>query len=101
MLEYLLESGVHTRILGSNILPPPRTFNLIPGSYFMQMPTQDGRHALVVFPPGEQSKNDIRHMYELQDEEESPELQVLQRVVFSVSETPSYKCLLSAPFLLK
>mmetsp|Transcript_12050 Transcript_12050/g.27894 ORF Transcript_12050/g.27894 Transcript_12050/m.27894 type:complete len:157 (+) Transcript_12050:924-1394(+) len=33
-----------------------------PGSYFLSMPTTEGRSALVVFPPGDESIKDIQHM---------------------------------------
>ena len=40
---------------------------IAPGSYFMRMPSQGGREALVIFPPGEQSLQDIRYMLGLPD----------------------------------
>lgn len=59
------------------------------------MPTQGGRQALVIFPPGEQSLKDIRHMYELQAEEELPQVQYLKRVIVSGMGHDGFKCLLS------
>ena len=35
---------------------------IVPGSYLLSMPTQNGRSALVIFPPGEQSLDDIDMM---------------------------------------
>jgi hypothetical protein len=40
------------------------TTDLVPGSYLLTMPTVEGtgRSAIVIFPPGQQSLQDIKHM---------------------------------------
>jgi hypothetical protein len=68
------------------------SYEIAPGSYFIQMPTQEGRQALVIFPPGPQSLSDIRHMYELQDEDDMPQIQSLKRILLSANG--DCKCLL-------
>jgi len=78
-----LEILVHPRRLEKSIFPILNSFHISCGSFYLQMPTKDGRQAIVLFPPGEQSLEDIRHMYELQDGEELPNVQVLQRVVLT------------------
>lgn len=74
------------------------SFQLDPGSYFIQMPTQEGRHALVIFPPGPQSLQDIRHMYELQDEENLPQIQSLKRTI--VAGDGECRCLLKMVWII-
>lgn len=62
----------HTIACSSRLFPEARTSTMIlPGSYYMTMPTQEGRHAVVVFPPGEASLVDIRYMLGVEDESES------------------------------
>jgi hypothetical protein len=61
------------------------------GSFFMTMPTQGGRKAIVIFPPGESSLLDITYMLgtsqtSQHDESEQPEtipngVQQVHRVV--------------------
>lgn len=53
-----------------------------PGSHFIHMPTRDGRQALVIFPPGQQSLTDIKYMM---DDEVQPEIKKLVRVTGSRS----------------
>lgn len=43
------------------------------GSFFTTMPTQDGRQAIVIFPPCPESLKDIRFMLGISDEEEGTE----------------------------
>lgn len=72
------------------------SYHIAPGSFFLQMPTQNGRQALVIFPPGAQSLEDIRHMYELQDGDELPPVQSLKRVLLSgPMGDEGCKCILS------
>ena len=87
-----LDSSCAGRETGKSIFPSMASFQLDPGSYFIQMPTQEGRHALVIFPPGPQSLQDIRHMYELQDEENLPQIQSLKRTI--VAGDGECRCLL-------
>jgi hypothetical protein len=46
----------------TNILPSTTTSTITPGSYILEMPTQDDRTAMVIFPPGPDSLEDIRYM---------------------------------------
>jgi len=78
-----LESCVLPRSIEKSIFPTLNSHHLICGSFYLQMPTQDGRQAIVIFPPGEQSLEDIRYMYEIQDGGDLPNVQVLQRVVLN------------------
>jgi hypothetical protein len=78
-----LEALVHPRGLEKSMFPTLRSYHIACGSFYLQMPTKDGRQAIVIFPPGEQSLEDIRHMYEVQDSDDLPNLQVLQRVVLN------------------
>ena len=46
----------------SSILPSTTTSTITPGSYVLEMPTQDDRTAMVIFPPGPESLQDIHYM---------------------------------------
>ena len=46
----------------SSMLVAPHSISVASGSLIMHMPTQEGRSALVIFPPGEQSLDDIHFM---------------------------------------
>lgn len=35
---------------------------ILPGSYIMNMPTREGRSAIVIFPPSDESMGDIKNM---------------------------------------
>ena len=75
---------VHPRqLLEKPIFPTLNSFHIPCGSFYLQMPTKDGRQAIVLFPPGEQSLEDIRDMYEVQEGDDLPNVQVLQRVVLT------------------
>ena len=52
------------RKIGIPILPTSniQSYSIPTGSYCMTMPTQDGRNAIVLFPPGQQSIDDIHCM---------------------------------------
>ena len=56
--------------------------NIEPGSHFLEMPTQGGRHAIVIFPPGQQSLTDIKYMM---GDEDHGETRNLVRVIGSGS----------------
>lgn len=47
---------------GLVVFPSPHSICLQAGSFIIRMPAQEGRHALVVFAPGEESKQDIQYM---------------------------------------
>lgn len=70
------------------VFPVSTTYTLALGSYFMSMPTQDGRKALVIFPPGSQSLIDIDYMMGTEDENDRPTVQTLR----SVSVFPNGTC---------
>ncbi|KAI2492194.1 hypothetical protein MHU86_22351 [Fragilaria crotonensis] len=72
-------------------MPPKSTpfatsaaYTLAPGSYLLSMPTIEGsgRSAIVIFPPGEQSLNDIKHMLQ-RDKIEGEDVRQLHRVQLS------------------
>ena len=96
ILAKKLEPCCSKREVGKSIFPIMATFQFAEGSYFLQMPTQEGRQALVIFPPGEQSIKDIKHMYELQDEDDIPQLQSLKRVM--LTSNGGFKCLLQSQY---
>ena len=48
----------------------PEKLSIALGSYFLTMPTQDGRKAIVIFPPEESSLRDIRFMMGSGEDEE-------------------------------
>eukprot|EP00934_Nitzschia_sp_Nitz4_P000612 Nitzschia sp. Nitz4//scaffold29_size155292//40932//43893//NITZ4_002646-RA/size155292-augustus-gene-0.223-mRNA-1//-1//CDS//3329546412//612//frame0 len=76
------------------LFPSLTAYHIVPGSYFLQMPTNEGRTALVVFPPGEASLQDIKVMYEVQAGE-SPPIQCLQRMETSRTLDGSCKCIVT------
>lgn len=80
-LGLTLENWIDSRSLDKNIFPMLSSLHIVSGSYLLQMPTQGGRQALVIFPPGDQSLDDIRQMRDSQDDDESPKIQTLKRVV--------------------
>jgi hypothetical protein len=84
-----IEALLETRKRGNSIFPSAMSMTIAPGSYFVRMPTQDGRHAMVIFPPGPQSLDDIQCMCGVGDS-----VQFLRRVV--ISETGGGKCLLQS-----
>lgn len=67
------------------------SISIVPGSYFLEMTTQGGRTAHVLFPPGPQSLEDIEYM--LGAAAESPPIHTLKRVL--VSPLGGAKCLLT------
>jgi hypothetical protein len=91
-MEVWLETTRRKNVASGSIFPVATTMMIAPGSYFLRMPTQDGRQALVVFPPGNQSLEDIRFMHELQEGDDLPQVQSLRRVV--VNDGGGAKCLL-------
>jgi hypothetical protein len=91
-MEALLDTTRRNNVASGSIFPVATTMVIAPGSYFLRMPTQDGRQALVVFPPGNQSLEDIRFMHELQEGDDLPQVQSLRRVV--VNDGGGAKCLL-------
>ena len=86
---------VQQRTFESSVFPAMSSYHIAVGSYFLQMPTQGGRQAIVIFPPGEQSLKDIRTMFELQDGDESTQVQSLKRIVASKLEREGCQFLLS------
>jgi hypothetical protein len=91
-MEVLLDTTKRKNVASGSIFPVATTMVVAPGSYFLRMPTQDGRQALVVFPPGNQSLEDIRFMHELQEGDDLPQVQSLRRIV--VNDGGGAKCLL-------
>jgi hypothetical protein len=63
------------------------------GSFVVSMPTQHGRSAIVIFPPGEDSLSDIRHMMGSDgDDQDSAELLPDIRTLRQVSSLPDGGC---------
>ncbi|KAL3908588.1 MAG: hypothetical protein SGILL_008428 [Bacillariaceae sp.] len=48
--------------VGSGFFPEATSFSITNGSYVLEMTTQEGRTATVIFPPGVESLNDIEYM---------------------------------------
>jgi hypothetical protein len=63
---------------------PTHSYSLPAGSYCLTLPTQEGRRALVIFPPGPDSLSDLRGMLEEANEAaHHPVHQLRQDVVLS------------------
>jgi hypothetical protein len=75
---------------GSSIFPVASSFIVPSGSYFMTMPTHDGRKAVVIFPPGEKSLEDIRHMLGNDDDGADAKLDI--QTLHHVSALPDGGC---------
>jgi hypothetical protein len=73
-----------------NFFPSTASLLLTPGSFVLEMTTQEGRTATVIFPPGPKSLEDIQYM--LGAASESPPVHVLKR--FAVSPSGDAKCLM-------
>jgi hypothetical protein len=71
----------------SRIIPALESLLVEPGSYLMTMPTQEGRKAIVIFPPDESSLKDIRYMLGEDTEDDNgeniPAVQRLHHVLLS------------------
>ena len=94
-LSTLLDEFCQNRGFGKSVFPSTATFEIAHGSYFIQMSTQEGRQALVVFPPGSQSLADIRLMKGLEPGDEiEDDVQTLKRT--SLTSNGGCKCLLQA-----
>lgn len=90
-----MERFYQKRDHGGNIFPSVATFEIPLGSYFMQMNTQEGRQALVIFPPGTQSIEDIKYMKGLErDDELDDEIQTLKQS--TITGNGGCKCLLQS-----
>ncbi|CAB9508985.1 expressed unknown protein [Seminavis robusta] len=61
------------------------SLSIATGSYFLTMPTQGGREAIVIFPPTESSLQDIQYMLgsSATQDETMPAVQQLQRIMSS------------------
>lgn len=83
-VDYLFDSLLPRRGPDTTIFPLASTCTFPTGSFVMSMPTQDDRKAIVIFPPGEKSLDDIRFMLGVDEEDDDSdamlELQTLQRV---------------------
>ncbi|KAG7355085.1 hypothetical protein IV203_004441 [Nitzschia inconspicua] len=66
------------------------SFSILPGSWLLEMATQNGRTAQVLFPPGPNSLDDIKYM--LGEISESPPVYSLKR--FVISPLGDVKCLM-------
>lgn len=70
--------------------PSPASASILPGSYVLEMATQEGRTAQVIFPPGPQSMLDIKYMMGATSDEFP--LHTIKRFVLSPSG--SLQCLM-------
>ena len=64
-----------------NILPCTTTSTIAPGSYVLEMPTQEDRTATVIFPPGPESLQDIHYMLGGMGDDGQMTAQLLKRAV--------------------
>ncbi|KAL3941797.1 MAG: hypothetical protein SGBAC_003913 [Bacillariaceae sp.] len=93
--QTLLSSHCEKREIGKSIFPATSTMDIAPGSYFLKMSTQEGRHAWVIFEPGPESIQDIKYMNGMDDDADVPEdIQKLKRAV--IVEKGGLKCLLQS-----
>eukprot|EP00977_Amphora_coffeiformis_P025113 scaffold18324_cov176-Amphora_coffeaeformis.AAC.5 len=75
-----LSSKVKTKKTRRSVFPSQTTLHLSEGSFVVKMPTDGGREAIVVFPPGPDSLRDIEFM--LGDESgDRPAVHQLRRIV--------------------
>ena len=94
-LSTLLDEFCQNRGFGKSVFPSTATFEIAHGSYFIQMSTQEGRQALVIFPPGTQSIEDIKYMKGLErDDELDDEIQTLKQS--TITGNGGCKCLLQS-----
>lgn len=63
-----------------SVFPSRTSMRLVEGSYLLQMPSQDGRHAIVVFPPRAEALEDIEMMLS-GHEDERPTVYRIRKVV--------------------
>jgi hypothetical protein len=85
--KVLSKSGPTRRVEGT-IFPTSGWLTIAPGSYCMTMPTQAGRKAIVIFPPGEESLEDINFMLGMdEDDDTRPAVQTLYKSVVSQEGT--------------
>ena len=64
-----------------NILPSTAATTIAPGSYVLEMPTQEDRTATVIFPPGPKSLQDIQYMLGGMGDEAEMTAHLLKRAV--------------------
>jgi len=78
--------------LGKSIFPTTAEMTVAPGSYVVEMKTQDGRTAMVIFRPVPESLDDIEYM--LAGAEDLPTVHTVRRIVATPSGNA--KCFLTA-----
>ena len=76
-----LDSCVAVGSAIGNVLPCMSTTSIAPGSYILEMPTQEDRTATVIFPPGSKSLEDIQYMLGGMGDEAQLTTQLLKRAV--------------------
>jgi hypothetical protein len=90
-----LSRALSTRCSEGSIFPTSGSLIITQGSYCMTMPTQDGRKAIVIFSPGQDSLEDISFMLGMdEDDDKRPTVQTLHKTV--LSEDGTCKLLLRA-----
>lgn len=75
-----------------DFFPSPASASILPGSYVLEMPTQGGRTAQVIFPPGVQSMVDIKYMLGATSDDATSSLHAIKR--FVVLPSGSLQCLM-------
>lgn len=66
------------KLENKRVFPSSSSFSVSVGSYFISMPTQAGRKAVVIFPPDEESLKDIHCMLAGGDFNEKPHVQTVR-----------------------
>jgi hypothetical protein len=83
-IGHLLEECCSSRReYGKSNFPTSSAMTIASGSYFMEMATQGGRTAMVIFAPGPQSRDDIKFM--LGGVDDGPKFYTLKRVLATSS----------------
>lgn len=96
--QRLLSGLCEKRDIGKSIFPLTSTMEIPPGSYFIKMPSQEGRHAWVIFESGPESIHDIKYMRGIGEEDDAPEdIQKLKGAL--VTEKGGLNCLLQSLYL--
>ena len=76
----------------TSVLPSTTSSTIQPGSYVLEMPTQEDRTATVIFPPGPKSLEDINYMLGGMGDDSRIKTLLLKRSI--VTPTGAFKILL-------
>lgn len=75
-----LSDNIKSKATRRSVFPSRKTLHLSEGSFIIKMPTDGGREAIVVFPPGSSALNDIEFMLG-NESDDRPTIHQLRRVV--------------------